>query len=490
MIAGPANHAGPVIRNTAILAASRLVDKGSSLCLSFFVARQLGPAALGIYSASIVFFGFISLMAGSGCSTFLVREIAKNKIFTNRYLTHLGSMSLALSLGVMVLVRMIVPHLGYSPELAASMYTIAAGCMAGSLKPILEAVFVAHQKTHFIAYPTLAAAALNVGAGTYLLFHKYSIVSLVLTFALSQYFVSAAYMLCIHVFISPLRWAFDLPFAIHMMKEIKAFAGSSILAALFARPEILILSLFKNDAQIGFYSAALRVVDLWQLLPETFMTNVFPVLARCHSAADRVQSRFVLEKSIKYLLAVALPLMTGIFVTARPIVHLLYGDSFASTVLLLRIMSACIPLTFLFEVLWRLLAARDLQNLMLRAQVVSTVARLAGGYVLIGWLGGLGAAISTLSILLLHDLLLAFYVRRDGTELGILRLSGRFSLAALGMAVITGIFLNRSPLIFLIPLAVACYGVVTLSLRGLSKEDFEFFRNANPRQNPKESVNG
>jgi len=395
-----------------------------------------------------------------------------------------------LSSAVTLLARLVVPHLGYSAELAAAMYAITVGCIPGSLKPIQEAVFVAHQKTGFITYSSLAAAGINVGASVYLLQHKYTIVSLVLTFALLQYFIGAVYFLFINTFVARLRWAVDFRFAIRLITEIRAFAGSSILAALFARPEILILSLFNNDVQIGFYSAALRIVDLWQLLPETFMTNVLPILARCYHAADRLQSQVVLEKSIKYLLAIALPLMAGIFVTARPIVHLLYGLAFGPTVELLRIVSLSIPLTFLFEVLWRLLAVRDQQHLMLRAQVVSTAARLSGGYVLIGWLGGLGAAISTTFILLLHDLLLGFYVHRDGIRLGLVRLGGRLSLAAVGMALITGIFVDRGRFLFLIPLAMACYGAMVVLLRALSMDDFDFFRSPHRSQTRQEPVSG
>src|SRR5438552_13827572 len=41
-----------ILRNTAALAAARVVERSSTVVLSFVVARRLGAAGLGIYSRS------------------------------------------------------------------------------------------------------------------------------------------------------------------------------------------------------------------------------------------------------------------------------------------------------------------------------------------------------------------------------------------------------------------------------------------------------
>ena len=46
-----------ILRNTAALAAARVVERSSTVVLSFVVARRLGAAGLGVYSATMVFFG-------------------------------------------------------------------------------------------------------------------------------------------------------------------------------------------------------------------------------------------------------------------------------------------------------------------------------------------------------------------------------------------------------------------------------------------------
>jgi O-antigen/teichoic acid export membrane protein len=465
-----------MFRNTLALSASRLVGKASTIFLTFVVARRLGASGLGVYSAAIVFFDLISLAAEMGSSNYLVREISKDRTRTNYYLVHLGLMTVMAALAVMAIACIAVPHLGYSSELTASVYVVVFATIPGTLKTIQEAVFVAYQRVEFITYSTSLAAVLNVSLVLYLLHLGYGILSLLIAFAIVQYVIALCYTFFLNRYISRLRWCLDLGFTVQLIKEVRAFAGTSLLAALAQRPEILILSLFKSTAQIGFYSAALRITDAWALIPHTYMANVFPVLALSYHKDDRHTSQLIVGKSIKYMLALSLPLMSGIMVAAGPIIGLLYGPGFAPSVVLLRILAWDIPLTCLCEMLWRLVAARDQQHFVLRALVATTVLRLAGGYALISQLAALGAAVMTPLTTLVYNLSLEFYVRRDGTRLGVFRLAWRLSLAALGMAALTALFVNRVQLWVAIPMAAVLYMVLVLLLKALSPADVALFR--------------
>jgi O-antigen/teichoic acid export membrane protein len=139
-------------------------------------------------------------------------------------------------------------------------------------------------------------------------------------------------------------------------------------------------------------------------------------------------------------------------------------------------MAWCVPLGFLYELFWRLLAARDQQHLMLRAQVVMAGVRLAGGYLLISWLTSTGAAINLCAALLLHNLLLAHYARLDGTRLGLCRVGWRLLVATLAMAVVVALLLGHSDLWVVIPVAAVLYAAMVLLLKGLSAGDFSVFR--------------
>jgi O-antigen/teichoic acid export membrane protein len=466
----------PILRNTAALAVAKLTEKGASIALSFLIARQLGASSLGIYAASIVFLGLLAVSAEMGATSFLVREIARDRKRTPEYLTHFGILTLVFSLIVVAITWIALPHLGYSAELTASIYIVSFATVAVALKAIQEAAFLAHQKVEFITYVTLVGSLLNVGTSLWLLHSGHGVVALIAVYSAVQFGIVVSYGLLINHYIAPLKCSFQVTLAIDLVRRVRAFAGSSLLGALLARPEVLILSLFHDDAQIGFYSAALQIVLLWQVIPETYMRNLYPVLSQAHRDADRGASQPLIGQSVKYLLAMSLPLASGIFVAARPIVDLIYGPGFEPSVPLVRIMAFCIPLAFLFELLWRLLAARDQQGLMFRAQAFMAAVRLGGGYALIAWLASTGAAVSTLLVTLLHISLLAFYARRQDPELGILRHAWRLSLAAVGMGTFAAVLVNRSHLWVVVLAAAVFYAGLAVLLRAISPDEFGFIR--------------
>jgi O-antigen/teichoic acid export membrane protein len=262
-----------------------------------------------------------------------------------------------------------------------------------------------------------------------------------------------------------------------LIRELRSFAGSSIVAGLFSRPEIIILSLVRSPTQVGLYAAAFKVVDLWQIIPVTYMFNVFPVLSRSYHVADKQWQR-IQDKSIRFLLAASLPLAAGIAATAGPLVRLLFGPGFDQTVPLLRIMALYIPLVSLNSVYWRVLSARGQQHVVLKVQTFTTAVRLGGGYGLIVWLGPLGATLSGVGIILVHNWLLSRQIKSDGTQIPLLHLSWRLAAAALGMGAFT-YALRRElamPLWELVPLAGASYLILVVLFRAFSQDDISLLR--------------
>jgi hypothetical protein len=75
------------------------------------------------------------------------------------------------------------------------------------------------------------------------------------------------------------------------------------------------------------------------------------------------------------------------------------------------------------------------------------------------------------------DLLLAYRVRRDGSQLRFVRLAGRTALAAAGMGVITLLLRDHLQLWALACVSAAAYVTMIFLVKAFSKEDFSLFRN-------------
>jgi O-antigen/teichoic acid export membrane protein len=454
---------------------AQVIEKAISVFLGIFVARKLGARGLGVYSASMVYYGLLFMAAEFGATVYLTREISKDRTQTSRFVVHLAVLSGALAVTFAIIARTIMPWLGYSQELQRCLYVIIWAIIPAVLKAIQEAVFIAYQRAEFLTYSSVIAAIINVAVTLYLLWHGFGVVSLLAAFVLVQFVVTTFYFLSINRHIVRLHWEFSLGFFWKIVREMKAFTGSSVVQGFFSRPEIILLSFTKNDAQIGFYSAALRLLDVWQLIPRVYMISVYPVLSKYHHTGDARAHR-VRSKSIKYLLAWSFPVTVAMFVLARPILQLLYGSGFGPSVPVLRVLVWTIPSTTLLTIVWRVLSARGDHGDVLSTQIISLLVRCAGGYLLIRWFASLGAAISCVASGLLWLALVIYQVRRDGTRLNFLRLTGRLALAAAGMAVVTFILQKHVNFWVAVSAGAASYVAMVLLFKAFSADDFSTFR--------------
>lgn len=445
-----------IFKNTAALLVAQLTERGGAFLFTLLLLRTLHASGLGVYSAAVALHGLAVVIAEMGAPNLIVRELAKDRTKANRYILHCSIMGIVSGGGMTALLTVVIPYLGYSVEMAQSIHIALLAIIPGTLIGMQQAVFVAYQRVELQTYVACIFTILQLGTGYYLLSYGYAVTSLVVAFVVGAYGVAICRFFIIHAWVVPLRWEFHSSFALALLRELRVFAASSMLGGLLARPEIIILSFVETAAQVGLYSAALKLADVWNLLPDAYMANVFPVLSRSYYRAER-EAQAIQNQAIQHLLTLSLPLAVGVAMIARPVVLLVYGPEFESASVLLCILTWSLPLSYLHCVFWRILIARGNQDANVRAQTITAVARLSSGCVLVRMFGGLGAATTTVMNLLLHCCLLAYFIRKDGIRLYLMLLSWRPAAATLIMGAFLFVASPQRSLWALIPEAIALY---------------------------------
>jgi O-antigen/teichoic acid export membrane protein len=457
-----------ILRNTAFLAGARVIERGSGIILAVVIARSLGVRDLGIYSAAFAYFALIAPAGELGFVSLLVREIGKDRSATNRYLVHASVIGAVASTFAIGLFWLIVPQLHLKSDLKNSILVIVLALLPRTLNLIQEAVFIAHQQVRFQTYVTGLGSLVNIIVSLYLLSTGHGLLSLFIVFVAIQYVVTVVYFQIINRKITRIRPEFDRRFAGGFLRDVAPFAGTSFVAAAFARPEIIMLSLIGTAEQVGIYSAAFRIVSLWDDVPTIFMANVFPQLSRAYRTARREFDQ-LRTKSLMYLLAISLPLSAGIVATAVPLIETIYGSGFDESVTPVRILALGIPLVSLQAVLWRTLSAQGRQGLVFKTQLVSVALRIGGGFLLITYFGTNGAAASVTAVLLVHSMLLMLWLNRGGAEVRFRESLLRFGVPAVAMAGIAWVLATAIGLWIAVPAGVVSYSLFVLIGAKLSR---------------------
>ncbi|HEX2016241.1 MAG TPA: oligosaccharide flippase family protein, partial [Solirubrobacteraceae bacterium] len=101
-----------------------------------------------------------------------------------------------------------------------------------------------------------------------------------------------------------------------------------VLVLAYGRIDQILVFEIAGDRAAGLYGAVYRVLDRVQLVPESLMVTLFPLMAAAHGL-DRQRVRHLFQLALDYMLVLSLPLLAFTVVAGRPLVVALFGSPFA-----------------------------------------------------------------------------------------------------------------------------------------------------------------
>lgn len=170
---------------------------------------------------------------------------------------------------------------------------------------------------------------------------------------------------------------------------------TAIAAILALKIDQLMLAYLVNDQAVGIYAAAVRLSEVWYLLPVALMTGYFPKLM----AAKQVGSAeylHLLQRLCDILFCAGIAVAVLITLTADQLVPLLYGQAYIQSVevLVLHVWAGVFFFTAALVNRWLLI-----ENALAAAfyvQAAGAIANIGLNFWLIPNYGVVGAAVATL----------------------------------------------------------------------------------------------
>lgn len=258
-----------------------------------------------------------------------------------------------------------------------------------------------------------------------------------------------------------------------------------INSLLWGRPELFFLDLFRTDAEIGLYSAALRLASIAAVLPLVAARPLLPEFSRLRGARHDAELQRLFPRICGLLLTVAVPMAVVGAALAGPLVRAVYGHGFAgattvTAVLLLGsvVGAATAPAT-------AALLTGDRPRFVVELGIASVAANLVLAVVLIRSFGIVGAALATIVAQALWSAGALWYLDR--------RLSLRYPLvhaarAAAAAAPAAGVAAYLAELVTGIPgivaggaAALVVYGALSLATGAARRDDIAVYLRRGPR---------
>jgi O-antigen/teichoic acid export membrane protein len=413
-----------VVRNTLWLLLSQGGVRLIGFAMGTVLARYFGAADFGTYIFVMTYVSYFGIAADAGLGRYLIRDVARERHRAAEYLAQivalrvvLSAVAYALMLVVALLTRADLDRLGF---IAVAGFSLFTGAVAGALASVFNAREEMHVTAFFgvlssIGTAAFVFAALAAGAGLPATFVAVSLANLPpLGYLLLMWRRTPrgtpALGLLPATGVDPAFWA-------RALRQSYPYALLGVVGVIYFRIDALMLTWMKGPEATGIYTAAYRLLDAVTDAPGVIVAAMFPALARLHRES-RVKLRRAYRTVMLVLTLLGLPVMLAMIVFADPVITLLYGEGFADSVTVLRLLAVAVFLIFVDTANTMLLYSGDNLNTVLVLSLGTTAGNVLLNLILIPRYSYNGAAVATilstvLSLLIFTPTVLRYL--REGT---------------------------------------------------------------------------
>ncbi|MBD1382676.1 flippase [Metabacillus arenae] len=370
-------------------------EKLFKMVLNFFVfaiiARYLGPENFGVLNFAIAFVFILTSLLDLGLSGLVVKEMVKNNKNTNLILgTTFYLKSLASVLGFLVL----IVSLYFLETKEIMLVTLLVG-ISLLFKP-LEVIDLYNQANIISKYTVFAR---NIA----LLLVSIIQLSLIFINAPLYYFAIAQTLeIILTVFLLlfyykkssvSMKWKFDIRIGLNLLKRSWPLIFSGIAAVLYLKVDQLMLQKMVGAKELGIYSAAARVSEVWYFIPNAIIASIFPQLVLLRE--DREKYNKKLQKLFDLMFILGLSLSVIVTIISPHIIRLLFGVEYLRSADILIIHIWASVFVFMRALLSKWLIIEELLIFSLLSHGLGVIVNVVLNTILIPNYGGMGAAFAT-----------------------------------------------------------------------------------------------
>lgn len=475
-----------VARNSLILTGLNIVARLIDFAFALLMLRVLGPEGAGNFYFAVVIVGWFEIVLNFGLNTYLTREISRDKANAPTYLAQTSTLRMLLALGLapILVVGVLIwrAAFGLAPEAQIAILLLALSQIPSSLSTGLSAVFFAHEKAEVPAALTIVSALLKAAIGAALLLAGWGVIGLGVTSI-----VVNVITLAILIFAARKIFGYGLSImsASHLpgekrkaaiLRESFPLMMNHLLATLFFKVDVPMLQAIKGPVVVGWYSAAYKFIDAFNIIPAFFTQSLFPAMSRMALQGDKSLARSY-TLALKLLVMTSLPLAVITTFLAVPMIGILGGREFLPEgALALAIMCWSMPIGWINSVTNYALIAANQQHALTRAFVIGLTFNVVGNLLLIPVFSFVGAAVVTIFSEIIEGAAFYVYVRRHITPVNWVEALAKPFLAAGAFAGVTYAFAANSMTLLGLAVGGALYVAVLWMTSALAPSEREILR--------------
>lgn len=401
-----------VAKNTIWLSISNFGGRILKAVIVVYGARVLGAAGYGVFSYAVTLAGFCTLFVDPGINAILIRDASKasreeqSPIFSTSFVMKLCIFA-ASAIAILI---------------AGPAFSTLPGAKA--LLPLVVLIIIFDGSREFFSSLIRANEKMELDAGIFLLtnlsivvagFFFFKIVISPTSFAWAYVAGCAAGALiatyAVRGYLKNIASSFSSRLVLPILRSAWPFAITGALGALLTNADILIISWMRAAADVGIYSAVIRIIQVLYLVPGIIQYSTLPLFARLANK-DNAKFRASLERVVGTIFLISIPLALGGAVLGTQIVTLIFGPVYAAGGLSFKILMLTMLVDYPAAIVSSAIFAYDRQRNLIVSSAIAGVSNVVLDLLFIPPFGIAGSAVATLIAQVLSNAYLWYAMKK------------------------------------------------------------------------------
>lgn len=399
-----------VAKNAGWLIGGQIAQMLVSFVVSVLSARYLGPGNYGLISYGTAYVTFFTSLCTLGINSVIVKEIINNREKEGQVLgTAIGLKAIASFLSVVTIISLVFIIDREDPVAI----TVVSICSLGLIINVAD-IF----KYWYQSYLNSKIPAI-VGLIGYMIISVYKVVLMatarnVLWFAFStslDYLFVGIALTCIYKKKNGQRLSFSWSYAKELLKSSHHFILPSLMVSIYAQTDKIMLKQMLGDSQVGFYATAVSLSNMWCFVLKAIVDSLNPSIMEDHKANNK--EAYIRKNKLLYAIVFYVSIGVSVLycLLSKPMINILYGEAYLPAVAPLCVITWYTAFSYLGVARNTWVVCENKQKYLIWLYVSAAVANVALNFVLIPFMGVVGAALASLTAQIISSVVAPWFIK-------------------------------------------------------------------------------
>lgn len=384
-----------ILNNIGWLFIDKVLRMGVGLLVGVWVARYLGPEQYGLLNYAMAFVGLFGAIATLGLQGIIVRDLVMHP---NEVGSTLGTGFVLRLLGGLLaylFIILIISYLRPDDTLAKIIVAILGFTLIIKASEVVKYWYEAQVQSKFVVWIENGVFLIMAIVKIIMILLHAPLMAFVLIALVNALLVAIILLIVYRLKVSRLKyWKPSFSRAKELLQDSWPLILAGLAVAVYMKIDQIMLGQMVGDEAVGIYSAAVRISEVWYLIPMAIVGSVYPSIIEAKKKSEKLYYQR-LQKIYNLMTLIALSIALPMTFLSSWIIKLLFGAVYAPAgpVLAIHIWAALFVFLGVASGKWFLTENRQL--LTFQRTLLGAVVNVILNIFVIPKYGAIGAAYTT-----------------------------------------------------------------------------------------------